>query len=132
MHEVTNQMNFHTRRWIKPEDLNPNGSLFGGRLLSWIDEECAIYAMVQLQNQKIVTKLMSEINFISSAKQGEIIEMGIVATHFGRTSITMRCEVRNKMTKQTILSIDKIVFVNMGEDGKPAPHGKTEITYAYR
>jgi acyl-CoA hydrolase len=125
-------MNFHTRRWIKPEDLNPNGSLFGGRLLSWIDEECAIYAMIQLQNQRIVTKLMSEINFVSSAKQGEIIEMGIVATHFGRTSITMRCEVRNKMTKQTILSIDKIVFVNLGEDGKPAPHGKTEITYAYR
>jgi acyl-CoA hydrolase len=88
--------------------------------------------MIQLQNQRIVTKLMSEINFVSSAKQGEIIEMGIVATHFGTTSLTMRCEVRNKMTKQTILSIDKIVFVNMGEDGKPAPHGKTEITYAYR
>jgi acyl-CoA hydrolase len=117
---------------VKPEDLNPNGSLFGGKLLAWIDEESAIYAMIQLQNQKIVTKLMSEINFVSSAKQGEIIEMGIVATHFGRTSITMRCEVRNKMTKDTILSIDKIVFVNMGEDGKPAPHGKTEITYAYR
>jgi len=132
MHEVNNQMNFHTRKWVKPEDLNPNGSLFGGRLLQWIDEEAAIYSMVQLQNQKIVTKLISEINFVSSAKQGEIIEMGIVATHFGRTSLTMRCEVRNKMTKETILSIDKIVFVNMGEDGKPAPHGKTEITYAYR
>jgi acyl-CoA hydrolase len=132
MIEVTNPMNFHTRRWIKPEDLNPNGSLFGGRLLSWIDEECAIYATIQLQNQRIVTKLMSEINFVSSAKQGDIIELGIVATHFGRTSITMRCEVRNKMTKQTILSIAKIVFVNIGEDGKPAAHGKTEITYAYR
>jgi len=132
MYEVNNQMNFHTRKWVKPEDLNPNGSLFGGRLLQWIDEEAAIYSMVQLQNQKIVTKLISEINFVSSAKQGEIIEMGIVATHFGRTSLTMRCEVRNKMTKETILSIDKIVFVNMGEDGKPAPHGKTEITYAYR
>ena len=23
-------MNFHTRKWIKPEDLNPNGTLFGG------------------------------------------------------------------------------------------------------
>lgn len=125
-------MNFHTRKWVKPEDLNPNGSLFGGSLLKWIDEEAAIYAMVQLQNQKVVTKLISEINFISSAKQGDIIELGIVATNFGNTSITMRCEVRNKMTRQTILSIDKIVFVNLGEDGKPAPHGKTEITYAYR
>lgn len=132
MIEVTNSMNFHTRKWVKPEDLNPNGTLFGGRLLAWLDEECAIYAMVQLQNQKIVTKLMSEINFVSSATQGDIIELGIVATHFGRTSITMRCEVRNKMTRQTILTIDKIVFVNLGDDGLPAAHGKTEITYAYR
>jgi hypothetical protein len=22
---------FHTRKWIKPEDLNPNGTLFGGQ-----------------------------------------------------------------------------------------------------
>jgi acyl-CoA hydrolase len=132
MTELANTMNFHTRKWVKPEDLNPNGTLFGGSLLKWIDEESAIYAMVQLQNQKIVTKLMSEINFVSSAKQGDIIELGIVATKFGSTSITMRCEVRNKMTRHTILSIDKIVFVNLGEDGKPAPHGKTEITYAYR
>jgi hypothetical protein len=32
-------MNFHTRKWVKPEDLNPNGTLFGGSLLRWIDEE---------------------------------------------------------------------------------------------
>ena len=32
-------MNFHTRKWVKPEDLNPNGTLFGGSLLAWIDEE---------------------------------------------------------------------------------------------
>ena len=23
-------MNFHTRKWVKPGDLNPNGTLFGG------------------------------------------------------------------------------------------------------
>jgi acyl-CoA hydrolase len=132
MIEVDNPMNFHTRKWVKPEDLNPNGSLFGGRLLSWLDEEAAIYASIQLQNTRCVTKLISEINFVSGAKQGEIIELGIVATHFGKTSITMRAVVRNKMTHETILTIDKIVFVNLGEDGKPAPHGKTEITYAYR
>ncbi|HLT88186.1 MAG TPA: hotdog domain-containing protein [Sphingobacterium sp.] len=124
-------MNFHTRKWVKPEDLNPNGSLFGGRLLSWIDEEAVIYAIVQLSNPHVVTKYISEINFVSSAKQGDIIEMGITATHFGTTSITMRCEVRNKITRKTILSIDKLVFVNLDKDGNPVPHGKTEITYAY-
>ncbi|PRD49071.1 acyl-CoA thioesterase [Sphingobacterium haloxyli] len=124
-------MNFHTRKWIKPEDLNPNGSLFGGTLLRWIDEEAVIYAIVQLGNPKVVTKYISEINFVSSAQQGDIIEMGIEATNFGRTSITMRCEVRNKITRKTILSIDKLVFVNLDEDGTPVPHHKTEITYAY-
>lgn len=124
-------MNFHTRKWVKPEDLNPNGSLFGGTLLRWIDEEAVIYAIVQLGNSHVVTKYISEINFVSSAKQGDIIELGITATEFGRTSITMRCEVRNKITRKTILSIDKLVFVNLNEEGIPTAHGKTEITYAY-
>ena len=120
---------FRTRKWVKPEDLNANGTLFGGSLLRWIDEEAAIYAIVQLGNQRAVTKYMSEIEFVSSAVQGDIIEMGLSATTFGRTSLTMRAQVRNMITRELILSIDKIVFVNLGEDGKPAPHGYTQITY---
>lgn len=122
-------MNFHTRKWVKPEDLNPNGTLFGGSLLKWIDEEAAIYAIVQLDNHRVVTKFMSEINFVSSARQGDIIELGIVATHFGTTSLTLNCVVRNKLTRKTILEIEKIVFVNLNSDGVPTPHGKTKITY---
>jgi acyl-CoA hydrolase len=40
------KMRFHTRKWIKPEDLNPNGTLFGGQLLAWIDEELALYSII--------------------------------------------------------------------------------------
>jgi len=123
-------MNFYTRKWVKPEDLNAHGTLFGGRLLSWIDEEAAIYAIVQLETNGCVTKYMSEINFINSARQGDIIELGIKATHFGNTSITLTCEVRNKISHKTILTIDKIVFVSLDENGKPVRHGKTEITYS--
>ncbi len=123
-------MNFHTRKWVKPEDLNPNGTLFGGSLLKWVDEEAAIYAICQLDNKRVVTKYLSEINFLSSGKQGDIIEMGIVATHFGTTSITLTCEVRNKISREKILTIDKMVFVNLDEDGKPKQHFKTEITYS--
>lgn len=122
-------MNFHTRKWVKPEDLNPNHSLFGGRLLQWIDEEAALYAIIQLENPHVVTKYISEINFISAPRQGDIIEIGILATHFGKTSITMTCEVRNKLTRESILTIERIIFVNLNKAGKPTPHGKTEITY---
>lgn len=123
------EMNFHTRKWVKPEDLNPNGTLFGGSLLKWIDEEAAIYAIVQLENHRVVTKYMSEINFVSSARQGDIIEMGILATNFGRTSLTLHCVVRNKLTHEKILEIEKIVFVNLNNEGVPSPHGKSKITF---
>ncbi|MFZ4928252.1 acyl-CoA thioesterase [Chryseobacterium sp. Mn2064] len=122
-------MNYHTRKWVKPEDLNPNHSLFGGRLLQWIDEEAALYAIIQLENTKVVTKFISEINFVSSAKQGDIIEIGIEAIHFGSTSVTLKCDVRNKMTHQTIITVDKIVMVNLDQDGNPVPHGKTKIEF---
>ncbi|GGD66543.1 acyl-CoA thioesterase [Microbacterium murale] len=122
-------INFHTRKWVRPEDLNANGSLFGGSLLKWIDEEAAIYAIVQLGNYRVVTKLISEINFEASALQGDLIEMGLTATHFGRTSLTMRAVVRNMITRKRILTIEKIVFVSLGEDGHPVPHGYSNITY---
>lgn len=122
-------MNFYTRKLIKPEDLNANNTLFGGSLLRWLDEEAAIYTIVQLGTNRCVTKFMSEINFISSARQGDIVELGIKAIQFGRTSLTLTCQVRNKITQKLILTIDKMVFVSVDEDGVPMPHGKTEITY---
>lgn len=122
-------MRFHTRKWVKPEDLNANGTLFGGTLLAWIDEEAALYSIIQLENHKVVTKYMSEINFMSSAKKGDIIEIGIEVVKFGKTSLTLNCEVRNKMTHETIIKVEDIIMVNLGEDGKPKPHSKTKIEY---
>ncbi len=122
-------MRFHTRKWVKPEDLNPNGTLFGGRLLQWIDEEVALYAIIQLEIPKTVTKFMSEIDFVSSAKQGDIVEIGIDVVKFGTTSITLNCEVRNKITRKTIIAIDKIIMVSLDATGKPFAHGKTKIEF---
>ena len=122
-------LNFRTRKWVRPEDLNANGSLFGGSLLKWIDEEAAIYAIVQLGNYRAVTKHISEINFEASAVQGDLIEIGLQATHFGTTSLTMRAVARNMITRKRILTIEKIVFVSLDDDGLPAPHGYNDITY---
>jgi acyl-CoA thioesterase YciA len=122
-------MRFHTRKWVKPEDLNANGTLFGGRLLSWIDEEAALYSIVQLENSRVVTKYMSEINFINKAKQGDIVEIGIDVVKFGKSSLVLRCVVRNMMTHEEIISIENITMVNLDEQGKPLPHGKTEIEF---
>jgi len=116
-------MKFYSRKLIKPGDLNANNSLFGGQLLKWIDEEAGIYAMTKLNSTKVVTKYMSEINFVSSARQADVIEIGLQFNKIGRTSITFRCEVRNLFSKKTIISIDEIVFVNVDDQLKSMPHG---------
>ena len=122
-------MRFHTRKWVKPGDLNAHKTLFGGRLLAWIDEEAALYAIVQLENQNVVTKYMSEIEFVSAAREGDIIEIGIEAVKFGKTSLTLRCEARNMMDRKTIVKIEQIVMVSLNENGKPVSHGKTEVEF---
>ncbi|HZW63630.1 MAG TPA: hotdog domain-containing protein [Flavobacteriaceae bacterium] len=122
-------MRFHSRKWVKPEDLNANGTLFGGRLLAWIDEEAALYSVIQLENPRVVTKFMSEINFNSSAKQGDIVEIGIEVVKFGTSSLTLNCQVRNKMTHETIITVDNIVLVSLDEHGKPQAHGKTKVEF---
>lgn len=115
-------MIFKTRKLVKPEDLNSNGTLFGGRLLAFVDEEAAIYAICQLGTKNIVTKLISEVNFRSPSYQGDIIEIGVEVKSFGRTSITLACNVRNKDTGKDILTIDKMVFVSIDENGNPIEH----------
>jgi acyl-CoA hydrolase len=116
-------MKFKTRKLIKPEDLNSRGTLFGGQILKWIDEEAAIFCMCQLNTKDIVTKIMGEIDFIASANVGDVIEIGCELISFGTTSITIACAVRNKDTQRLITHIDKIVFVAVDENGNPKPHG---------
>ncbi len=70
-----------------------------------------------------MTKYMSEIDFKASAKQGHIVEIGIEVVKFGKASLVLSSEVRNKMT------ISNIVMVNLGPDGKSKPHDKTEVEY---
>ena len=118
-------MKYYSRRWIKPTNLNGASRLFGGQLLSWIDEEAAIYSGCQMQHEKLVTKYISEIDFLAPAVQGDVIEFGLEVVSFGRTSLTVACRVRNKVTHEPIIQIERMVFVAVDEDGKPVPHGYT-------
>ena len=118
-------MKFYSRKLIKPENLNPRNTLFGGALLRWIDEEASIYAMSKLGSKNVVTKYMSEINFVNSAQKGDVIEIGLGFNKVETTSISFSCEVRSLFTKETIIQIENIVFVHVDENGNSKPHGKT-------
>ena len=117
-------MKFFTRKMVAAKDLNSNGSLFGGRVLSWIDEEAFIFSACQL-NDSVVTRYISNIEFLSTARIGDIVEIGMEAIDMGRTSITLKCVVRKKGSDTILTQIDKIVFVLVDRQGRPKPHYQT-------
>jgi acyl-CoA hydrolase len=114
---------FRTRKIISYPDLNAAGKLFGGTALSWIDEESAIFASCVLNRSHLVTVHMSEINFKHPGEVGEIVEIGTKLVSVGKTSITVSCQIRHKKTKTEIITVDKVVFVTIGEDGQAIEHG---------
>lgn len=115
-------MKYYTRKMIAHKDLNSNGTLFGGRVLDWIDEEAYIYVSCQLNSRNVVTRTIGKIEFLAGAEHGDIIEIGMDTTKIGKTSITIEATVRNIKTKKIITHVEDIVFVNI-KNGKPHPHG---------
>lgn len=114
------------RRLVKFEDLNQTGRLFGGRLMEWIDEAAAMYAMCQLQTKKIVTLKVSELIFKEPIDNGDILEFFASTKHIGRTSFTVAMEVRKKaiQTDQTpslALTCD-LTFVTVDQEGHATPN----------
>jgi len=81
--------------------------------------------MAKLNTQNVVTKYISEINFIASAKQGDVIEIGMEITGVGTTSISLKCLVRNLFSQKEIISIEKLIFVKVDDQGNAEPHGLT-------
>ena len=120
-------MKYRTRKMVMPADLNGRHTLFGGKLVSWIDEEAYIYAVCQLDSLNIATVYIGDFQFHVPAASGDIVEIGVEAIRFGTTSLEMKAEARNKTTKQLISSCNKIVVVTLDATGQKTPHGKTEI-----
>lgn len=105
------------------KDLNGANKLFGGTILSWIDEEAYIEVITLLKSNNVVTKYMSAIEFISGAQVGHIVEIKTQFVKAGKSSITVKVEVSNLTTNKPIAIVNEIVMVNVDENGKPKEHG---------
>lgn len=103
-------------------DLNGYGNLFGGKALAWIDLAGGIAVMNTAKDHNFVTKYISEINFRAPATVNDVIKIIINIIEFGTTSITLTCEMVNNTTEEVILTVDKMVFVQIDDNGKPIPH----------
>ncbi len=110
------------RRLVMSKDLNGANKLFGGTILAWIDEQAYIEVISLLKTQNVVTKFISEVEFISGAKVGDIVEITTKLIKAGKTSVTLKIEVFNFSNQKTIAVVNEIVMVNVDETGMPLAH----------
>ena len=108
-------MRFLTRKLVTPADLNPRGTLHGGQLLKWIDEEGGIHAALELQTGLI--------DFKYPVLEGDVVEIGMQTLEIGKTSCTLACNVRSLQADRTVCSIDKMVYIRVNKYGLPKQHG---------
>lgn len=111
----------------KTSDIGLHGNMFGGTIMSLIDDAAAGYAAQLCDTPNVVTIKIDEMLFKKPVKTSSLLKVYGKATEFGRTSISLYIEVRNHNVitdTQDIVTTTNIKFVKIDEAGHSAPIGE--------
>jgi acyl-CoA thioesterase YciA len=110
-----------------PRDTNAHGTIFGGHILSLIDQAGAIAAH-GLGVGKLVTVAMREVEFKQPVQVGDLVTCWARVTKVGRTSVTsvVRVVAQSPMAQargepERDVTQAEVVYVHVGDDGRPQP-----------
>ena len=111
---------------MMPRDTNAHGTIFGGVILSYIDQAGAIEARRQ-GLQFMVTVSMDRVVFHEPVYVGDLVSFWTETLRIGTTSITTKVTVEAIRTgnpdKRVTVTEAQVVYVNLGKDRKPKPIG---------
>ena len=109
---------------MAPRDTNADGTIFGGVILSLIDQAAYVEAMRQAHH-RYVTVSFKEVQFKEPVYVGDVLSLYAEATRIGRTSITIQLRVcaGRRLDAEKVVDVTQaeVVFVAVGDDGKPVP-----------
>lgn len=106
------------------KDLGLHNLMFGGVLLSELDSYSAIFASEICDSPHVVTRNISNVDFVSPVKVGNIIKIYGKIKQFGNTSLTLLMEIRkhNVHTEGEVMVLkSEITFVKIDDEGTPIP-----------
>ncbi len=113
-------MELITRHLCKTSDLGVHGNLFGGKMLSWLDEAGAIMATRICKTKKMVTVKMDGIEFHTPVKENHDVVIYGEVEKMGTTSITLKLSARRydvyKENEMDVCTV-RVVFVRINDDG---------------
>ena len=110
-------------RLVLPPDTNHLDTIFGGKVLAYIDEIAALAAMKH-SNCAVVTASIDSVDFLSSAKVGDALTLEAFVTYTGRSSMEVYVKViaHNLIqNKKTLTTESFLTMVAVNEEGKPVP-----------
>jgi len=117
-------MELITTHICKTSELGLHGNMFGGTMMSLIDESAAAYVSQIIDTPRVVTIKIDEMVFKKPVKEGNLLKIYGEVVEFGKTSIVVYIEVRkhNVYTgSQETVTHTNIKFVRIDEDGNPIP-----------
>jgi acyl-CoA thioesterase YciA len=123
LHETEPRGELTVRLIAMPSDTNANGDIFGGWVLSQMDQAGGI-AAVEIAQGRVVTIAIEAMTFIRPVKVGDVLCVYTALDAIGRTSIKIHIEAwaqrfrthrREKVTDATF------TFVAVDEAGRPRP-----------
>src|SRR6516162_11531318 len=105
---------------MMPKDTSPHGTIFGGVILSYIDQAGAIGAIHDVikaggPRPQLVTVAINRVEFHKPVLVGDVVRFRTRLVRFGRTSITMNVQVEVERGLET-LQVTEAELVYVGID----------------
>ncbi|WP_343782775.1 acyl-CoA thioesterase [Alkalibacillus silvisoli] len=108
---------------VLPPDTNHLDTIFGGKVLAFIDEIAALTAMKH-SNAAVVTASIDSVDFLSSAKVGDALTLEAFVTRTGRSSMEVFVKVYADdllQRKKELTTESFLTMVAVDQYGKPIP-----------
>ncbi len=109
---------------LMPRDTNPNGTIFGGVILSYVDLAGGIEAHKHAL-QRFVTVAMKEVVFHQPVFVGDVVSFYARTVRVGRTSVTVKVEVfadrYRKEHEKVKVTEAELTYVCVDDNRRPIP-----------
>jgi len=108
---------------MMPRDTNVHGTIFGGIILSYIDQAGAVHVR-RHGCHHVVTVAMDEVVFHQPVYVGDVVSLRTTTMKVGRTSVRVRVSVEaNRYDDNSMITVTEaeVVYVNLDAHRQPAP-----------
>ncbi len=120
-------------RIVMPRDLNSYGTLFGGKLLSWMDELGVIFA-IKLTNKECVTVSFDNVEFKKNVVVNDILNLKASVIHVGLCHLIIQIQAyknNHRAEDEELVACGTVKFVALDENKKPARISKKRTRNAH-